>query len=65
MLHLAKRKFLSVNNRFPSLVKARGMPQQDQKVFVQHYAETLRRWRKCFDTAIEGGRLPQASIINS
>ena len=31
---------------------------QDQHDFGLHYAETLKRWRARFDTAVEEGRLP-------
>lgn len=45
-------------SRFRALSEARGLKWQDQHDFGLHYAETLYRWRKRFDAAIEDGRLP-------
>jgi cyclopropane-fatty-acyl-phospholipid synthase len=45
-------------SRFRTLAKNAGLVWQDQVDFGQHYAETLRRWRLQFDTAVADGRLP-------
>ena len=46
-------------SRFQKLAGERGLKWQDQHDFGLHYAETLRRWRVNFDTAVEAGGLPQ------
>jgi len=35
-----------------------GLRWQEPRAFGLHYAETLRRWREAFDTAVAAGRLP-------
>ncbi len=46
-------------SRFRGLAEARGLLWRDQVDYGQHYAETLRLWRKRFDAAVEEGRLPE------
>lgn len=45
-------------SRFRGIAEANGLIWQDQHDFGLHYAETLKRWRERFDTAVEEGRLP-------
>ncbi|BCA57788.1 SAM-dependent methyltransferase [Sphingomonas sp. HMP6] len=45
-------------SRFRALAEAHGLEWRDHKSFGLHYAETLRRWRVAFDTAVEADRLP-------
>nr|WP_245942229.1 cyclopropane-fatty-acyl-phospholipid synthase family protein [Sphingomonas gilva] len=45
-------------SRFRALAEARGLEWRDRHGFGLDYAETLRRWRIAFDTAVEEGRLP-------
>ena len=44
--------------RFRALAEARGLRWTDQHSFGLDYAETLRRWRDCFEEAAVQGRLP-------
>ncbi len=44
--------------RFRALAEARGLAWEDRVGFGLHYAETCRRWRTAFDTAVAQGRLP-------
>ncbi|CAN5277327.1 cyclopropane-fatty-acyl-phospholipid synthase family protein [soil metagenome] len=46
-------------SRFRALAEARGLSWTDQRDFGFDYAETLFRWRKNFDAAVEGGTLPK------
>lgn len=46
-------------SEFRSLAAERGLDWRDQVEFGEDYAETLRIWRENFDSAVEGGRLPQ------
>lgn len=43
---------------FRALAEARGLAWRDVRRFGPDYAETLRRWRVAFDTAVDEGRLP-------
>ncbi|MEM1132989.1 MAG: cyclopropane-fatty-acyl-phospholipid synthase family protein [Pseudomonadota bacterium] len=45
-------------SRFRALAEERGLIWTDQHNFGLHYAETLRRWRLRFDSAVAEGRLP-------
>ncbi|EAT07310.1 Cyclopropane-fatty-acyl-phospholipid synthase [Sphingomonas sp. SKA58] len=45
-------------SRFRRIAQEMGLEWRDERRFGLHYAETLRRWRQCFDRAIEEGRLP-------
>ncbi len=45
-------------SRFRALAQASGLEWRDQVDYGPHYAETLRRWRISFDTAVTEGRLP-------
>ncbi len=45
-------------SRFRRLAEARGLSWQDRFAFGLDYAETLRRWRATFDTAVSAGLLP-------
>jgi cyclopropane-fatty-acyl-phospholipid synthase len=44
--------------RFHALAEARGLTWEDPRSFGLHYAETCRRWRVAFETAVAQGRLP-------
>lgn len=44
--------------RFRRLAEAAGLEWRDRRGFGLHYAETLRRWRERYDSAVEEGRLP-------
>jgi cyclopropane-fatty-acyl-phospholipid synthase len=44
--------------RFQAIAELAGLGWQDRMGFGLHYAETLRRWRERFDSAVEEGRLP-------
>nr|AIW81388.1 cyclopropane-fatty-acyl-phospholipid synthase [uncultured bacterium TB310_p] len=44
--------------RFRALAEENGLRWADQVNFGLDYAETLKRWRRRFDTAIEAGNLP-------
>jgi cyclopropane-fatty-acyl-phospholipid synthase len=44
--------------KFRELAEAAGLEWHDRKGFGRHYAETLRRWRVCYDSAVEEKRLP-------
>ena len=44
--------------RFRALAEAAGLEWRDRKGFGLHYAETLRRWRVRYDSAVEEKRLP-------
>jgi cyclopropane-fatty-acyl-phospholipid synthase len=39
-------------SRFRALAEARGLEWHDPHYFGLHYAETLGRWRQCFDLAV-------------
>jgi cyclopropane-fatty-acyl-phospholipid synthase len=43
--------------RFAALAAERGLSWDGREGFAPDYAETLKRWRKRFDEAVEGGRL--------
>jgi len=45
-------------SRFRRIAEANGLEWCDHYAFGLDYAETLRRWRDCFDTAASEGRLP-------
>ena len=45
-------------SRFRSIAERRGLVWQEPVHFGLHYAETLKRWRAAFDTAVSAGRLP-------
>jgi cyclopropane-fatty-acyl-phospholipid synthase len=44
--------------RFRAIAEAEGLAWHDRRPFGLHYAETLKRWRASFDSAVEEGRLP-------
>jgi cyclopropane-fatty-acyl-phospholipid synthase len=44
--------------RFRAIGEAAGLAWRDRKGYGLHYAETLRRWRRRYDEAVAGGRLP-------
>jgi cyclopropane-fatty-acyl-phospholipid synthase len=44
--------------RFRRIVEEQGLAWEDRRGFGLHYAETLRRWRLRYDSAVEEGRLP-------
>jgi cyclopropane-fatty-acyl-phospholipid synthase len=44
--------------RFRRLAAERGLEWRDRKGYGLHYAETLKRWRTRYDSAVEEGRLP-------
>ncbi|MEO1044820.1 MAG: cyclopropane-fatty-acyl-phospholipid synthase family protein [Pseudomonadota bacterium] len=46
-------------SRFQALAEARGLQWTDEIPFGLHYAETLRRWRLRFDSAVAQDRLPE------
>jgi cyclopropane-fatty-acyl-phospholipid synthase len=45
-------------SRFRAAAEAAGLEWRDRFGFGLHYAETLRRWRKNFDAAVEKRQLP-------
>jgi cyclopropane-fatty-acyl-phospholipid synthase len=45
-------------SRFRAIAAANGLEWRDRQGFGQHYAETLKRWRAAFDSAVAAGRLP-------
>lgn len=45
-------------SRFRRIAEANGLEWRDHHAFGLDYAETLRRWRDCFDTAVSEDRLP-------
>ena len=45
-------------SRFRALAEERGLRWEDQVDYGEHYAETLRLWRKCFEAAVAERRLP-------
>lgn len=45
-------------SRFRAIAEAEGLAWHDQRNFGLHYAETLKRWRADFDSAVATGRLP-------
>ncbi len=49
-------------SRFRKLAEDRGLSWRDQHDFGLHYAETLKRWRENFDSAVEAGGLPEDSM---
>jgi cyclopropane-fatty-acyl-phospholipid synthase len=44
--------------RFARIAAEAGLAWQDRKGYGMHYAETLRRWRRCYDAAVAERRLP-------
>jgi cyclopropane-fatty-acyl-phospholipid synthase len=44
--------------RFRAIAEAAGLSWHDRRGYGLHYAETLKRWRRRFDAAVEQGRLP-------
>lgn len=44
--------------RFAAIAAEAGLSWQDRKGYGLHYAETLRRWRRCYDAAVAEQRLP-------
>ncbi|HYE27501.1 MAG TPA: cyclopropane-fatty-acyl-phospholipid synthase family protein [Allosphingosinicella sp.] len=44
--------------RLEALAESAGLSWRDRRGFGLHYAETLRRWRARYDSAVEEGRLP-------
>lgn len=51
---------LIARDRFRGLAEEAGLQWQDEERFGPDYAHTLRLWRRRFDAAIDGGRLPPA-----
>ena len=45
-------------SEFRRLAEARGLRWEDQADFGLDYAETLKKWRASFDSAVEEDRLP-------
>lgn len=45
-------------SRFRQLAREAGLGWQDRCGYGLHYAETLARWRRCYDDAVAQGRLP-------
>jgi cyclopropane-fatty-acyl-phospholipid synthase len=45
-------------SKFRAIAAESGLRWQEPRAFGLHYAETLRRWREAFDTAVVAGRLP-------
>jgi cyclopropane-fatty-acyl-phospholipid synthase len=45
-------------SRFRAIAEAAGLEWTNQRNFGLHYAETLKRWRERFDSAVAEGRLP-------
>ena len=43
---------------FAGLAKERGLSWEDRDGFRLDYAETLKRWRDCYDAAVTSGTLP-------
>jgi cyclopropane-fatty-acyl-phospholipid synthase len=44
--------------RFQAIAELAGLSWRDRKGFGLDYAETLKRWRERYDSAVEEGRLP-------
>lgn len=44
--------------RFRAIAEAAGLEWRDRKGYGLHYAETLKRWRRRYDAAVDEGRLP-------
>jgi cyclopropane-fatty-acyl-phospholipid synthase len=44
--------------RFAALAMERGLSWQDREAFGRDYADTLKRWRKRYDEAVEKGAFP-------
>jgi cyclopropane-fatty-acyl-phospholipid synthase len=44
--------------RFRAIAEAAGLEWRDRKGYGMHYAETLKRWRRRYDLAVEEKRLP-------
>ena len=44
--------------RFEAIARREGLDWRDRSGYGLHYAETLKRWRKSYDGAVEEGRLP-------
>lgn len=44
--------------RFREIAEKAGLEWRDRNSFGLHYAETLKRWRACYDVAVEQRRLP-------
>jgi cyclopropane-fatty-acyl-phospholipid synthase len=44
--------------RFATLAAEAGLSWRDRRGYGLHYAETLKRWRAAFDSAVEESRLP-------
>lgn len=44
--------------RLERIARKAGLIWQDRKGYGLHYAETLKRWRRRYDEAVAGGRLP-------
>jgi cyclopropane-fatty-acyl-phospholipid synthase len=43
---------------FKAIAEAAGLEWRDRRGFRLHYAETLRRWRMCYNEAVAQNRLP-------
>ena len=43
--------------QFEALARERGLSWDDREGFRLDYAETLKRWRDCYDTAVVSGKL--------
>jgi cyclopropane-fatty-acyl-phospholipid synthase len=56
--HVFPGGMLLSERRFMALAQARGFAWEDPVHFPDDYAETLRRWRVGFDSAVAEGRLP-------
>lgn len=44
--------------RFRALAQAAGLEWRDRRGYGLHYAETLKRWRACYEEAVAAGKLP-------
>lgn len=44
--------------RFRALAEEAGLSWRDRRGYGLHYAETLKRWRRRYDDAVEDGKLP-------
>jgi cyclopropane-fatty-acyl-phospholipid synthase len=45
--------------RFQAIAEKAGLEWRDRKGYGLHYAETLRRWRESYESAVREGRLPE------
>jgi cyclopropane-fatty-acyl-phospholipid synthase len=49
---------LIAEDRFRRVAEAAGLEWRDRRGYDLHYAETLKRWRANYDTAVAQNRLP-------